>query len=343
MAKSDKLRKAKKNKNDEFYTKLEDIEAEISNHQDYVKHFEDKIVFCNCDDPQYSNFFEFFKLHYKQLKIKKLITTHFNKDGSPSYKLEWFGEMKDNEPINMIKSPLDGNGDFRSEECIEILKEADIVVTNPPFSLFREFVSQLIEYNKKFIIIGSKAAIGNKDFFPLLKEGRCFLGYNEGKGTMSFSNEVKGDTFVSVPAYWYTNLDIDKNHEPLILTKNYNGNEENYPSYYNYDAIDVKSVKSIPKDYMGEMGVPITFLADYCKEQFELIGLGSEVQKTKNHIARKEKDTICYEVNGIPVWTTSYTEYERKVGNSLRVERNGLPDKVSFSRIIIKRRVGEFQ
>lgn len=279
MAKSDNLRKAKEVKNDEFYTQLSDIEAEISQHKDYVKQFEGKTVLCNCDDPEWSNFFLFFKLHFKQLKLKKLITTHYNKDGSPSYKLEWCGEMLHEDMVNLVKTPLIGDGDFRSDECVELLKEADIVVTNPPFSLFREYIQQLVKYDKKFIIIGNKNAIAYKEFFPLLKDGKCFVGYNAGNGTMHFATTYSekgiGEITNSVPAYWYTNMDLDKIHEPLILTKNYKGNEDLYPTYNNFNAIDVGTIKLIPKDYDGVMGVPITFLSDYCIEQFEIIGAGS--------------------------------------------------------------------
>lgn len=277
MAKSDNLRKAKEIKNDEFYTRLEDIEAEISQHKDYVRQFEGKTVLCNCDDPEWSNFFQFFKLHFKQLKLKKLITTHYNIDGSPSYKLEWEGEMLNDDMVNLVKTPLTGNGDFRSEECIQILQEADIVVTNPPFSLFREYVAQLVEYNKKFIIIGNKNAIAYKEFFPLLKDGQCFVGYNAGNGTMHFatshtSNGI-GEITNSVPSYWYTNMDLDKAHEPLILTKNYKGNEDKYPQIVNYDAILCKTMKDIPKDYTGKMAVPITFMSNFCVEQFDILGM----------------------------------------------------------------------
>lgn len=272
MAKNENLRKAKEEKNDEFYTRLEDIEAEISMHPDYVRQFKDKVVFCNCDDPEWSAFHLFFRQHFQQLGLKKLITTHFNMDGSPSYKLEWSGEMIGDDVVNMIKTPLKGNGDFRSEECVEILKSADIVVTNPPFSLFREYVAQLIEYNKQFIIIGNKNAITSKDFFPLLKDNKVWIGYNAGHGTMWFSNKIGGVADKSVPSYWYTNMDIDKRHEGLILTKNYKGNEENYPKYDNYDAINIDKVKEIPKDYYDIMGVPITYLAEHSPEQFDIIG-----------------------------------------------------------------------
>ena len=270
MAKNDNLHKAKDAKNDEFYTRLKDIEAEISQHKDYVTQFEGKTVLCNCDDPEWSNFFQFFKLHFKQLKLKKLITTHYNKDGSPSYKLEWSGETLNDDMINLVKTPLSGNGDFRSDECIAILKEADIVVTNPPFSIAREsFIPLLVEHNKKFVIIGDLNWITYKTVFPLFQENKMFFGYTNVKeftlpdgSTQKFGNKI-----------WFTNMDLDKHHEPLILTKNYKGNESKYPKYENYEAIECAKIKEIPKDYFGAMGVPITFLDKYSPEQFEIIGM----------------------------------------------------------------------
>ena len=351
MAGSDNLRKAKEQKNDEFYTQLEDIEAEISSHPDYVRQFQGKVVFCNCDDPEWSSFYEFFRLHFNQLGLKKLITTHYNKDGSPSYKLEWSGEKLGDDTVNMIKTPLQGDGDFRSDECIELLKESDIVVTNPPFSLFREYIDMLIEYDKSFIVIGNNNAITYKDFFEYLHQNKIWLGYSSNKTCVfrvgegyDYDEKITkekndGYKYGKVPAIsWFTNLDIDKRHEDLILTKNYIGNESKYPSYYNYDAIDVANVKDIPKDYFGCMGVPITFLAEHCEEQFEIIGLGTYVPKTKEHIAYKAKNIICYEVDGKPVWTTPYSVSERKIGNSLRLEKNGIPDKSPYGRIIIRRK-----
>ena len=350
MAKSDNLRKAKEAKNDEFYTQLDDIVAEIAQHKDYVRQFQGKTVFCNCDDPEWSSFVEFFRKFFKKLGLKKMICTHYEKDGSPSYKLEWSGEKINGDTVNMIKTPLKGDGDFRSEECIELLKEADIVVTNPPFSLFREYVAQLMEYNKKFVILGNMNAVAYKDFFPYLKDGSVQAGYGFNK-TMEFimpdEYELKGKAFIDekgrkhgfVPAMsWYTNLDLDKAHEPLILTKNYVGNEGKYPNYYNYDAIDVGSVADIPKDYYGKMGVPITYMSAHCAEQFEIVGIGSDVPKTKEHIAYKDKGIICYEQNGVAVWTTPYTVSERKIGNSLRVERDNLPANAPYNRIIIQRK-----
>lgn len=311
-AKSDNLRKAKENKNDEFYTQIEDIVQEIAQHKDYIKHFEGKTVFCNCDDPEWSAFVEFFRKFFKKLKLKKMIATHYNKDGSPSYKLEWYGEKINGDTVNMIKTPLKGNGDFRSEECIELLKEADIVVTNPPFSLFREYVAQLEEYQKKFVILGSMNAIAYKEFFPSLKDAKVFIGYNTGSKKFRVANDFNNtSTFVENGIKyakfgnicWYTNLDLDKVHEPLILTKNYKGNEDKYPKYDNYDAIECGKIADIPKDYFpcwydcpnasncqyaksegkdkntscqkdcnGIMGVPLTFLSDYCYEQFTIKG-----------------------------------------------------------------------
>lgn len=285
MAKSDNLRKAKENKNDEFYTQLSDIIAEIAQHKDYVRQFEGKTVFCNCDDPEWSSFVEFFVKFFNKLKLKKIISTHYNKDGSPSYKLEWSGEKINGNTVNMIRTPLKGNGDFRSDECIELLKEADIVVTNPPFSLFREYVAQLMEYGKQFVIIGNMNAIAYKEVFPLLRDNKVFIGYASGSKTFRVNDDYNNSsTFVQNGVKyakfgnicWFTNLDLDKSHEPLILTKNYTGNEDKYPNYYNYDAIDVGSVADIPKDYYGKMGVPITVLAQYCPEQFEIIGLGRD-------------------------------------------------------------------
>lgn len=282
------LGNARKNKNDEFYTRLEDIEAEISSHPDYVRQFKDKVVLCNCDDPEWSNFYKFFRLHFKQLGLKKLITTHFNKDGSPSYKLEWDGEMLDDDTINMIKTPLKCDGDFRSEECVALLNEADIVVTNPPFSLFREYISLLMKMDKKFIVIGNVNAASYKEIFPLIQNDKLWTGYGfnitmifEVGEDYKYDEKITaqmndGKKYGKVPMVaWFTNLDIDKKHEPMPLTKNYKGNESKYPTYANFDAIEVGKTSDIPKDYKGIMGVPITFLSQYSSDQFEILGLGA--------------------------------------------------------------------
>jgi hypothetical protein len=359
MAKSDNLRKAKEAKNDEFYTRLEDIKAEISSHPDYVRQFQNKIVFCNCDNPEWSSFYEFFRLHFNQLGLKKLITTHYNKDGSPSYKLEWSGEKLGDDTVNMIKTPLQGDGDFRSDECVELLKEADIVVTNPPFSLFREYIAQLEEYGKQYIVLGSTGAIAYKEIFPLLLEGKMFIGYMTGSKSFrvpdDFENSstfyedgVKYAKFGNI--YWYTNLDLDKIHESLILTKNYTGNESKYPKYDNYDAIEVSSVKDIPKDYFEPMGVPITFLTDYCPDQFEILGLTSgrdEFDKrawpTKRYEEPKQylfKDGKWNESNGSKINTGAVLIYEDKPATATYYTANNqpLPLKRLYNRIIICRK-----
>ncbi len=264
------LHKAKENKKDEFYTQLYDIERELSH---YKEHFKDKIILCNCDDPEESNFWKYFSLKFNSLGLKKLIATHYG-NGKPSYKLE-----KTNG--DTIKTPLKQNGDFRSPECIEILKEADIIVTNPPFSLFREFVAQLMEYNKKFIIIGHQNAITYKEIFKLIKENKIWLGYGFNGGAGHFinkhyedyataGNHKEGMIRVS-GVIWFTNLDIKKRHEDLILYKKYYSNEEEYPKYDNYEGINVDKTQDIPADYKGAIGVPITFMDKYNPDQFEII------------------------------------------------------------------------
>lgn len=280
--------KAKEAKKDEFYTQLGDINNELKH---YREHFRGKIVLCNCDDPRVSNFFTYFAYNFEFLGLKKLITTCYkNQDVDLFSQVEcekavylvYEGDKNGNhtpdaDEIGVV--PLKGDGDFRSQECIELLKEADIVVTNPPFSLFREYVAQLIEYDKKFLIIGHQNAITYKEIFPLIKENRLWLGYGfkggaghfishyEDKATASDHREgmirVSGVT-------WFTNLEIKKRHEELILYKTYNVRE--YPKYINYDAIEVAKTELIPTDYDGVMGVPITFMDKYNPRQFEIIG-----------------------------------------------------------------------
>lgn len=279
MSRNNVLHKANKAKEDEFYTKISDIEKEMKHYKSY---FDGKIVFCNCDDPEYSNFWNFFKLNFEYLNLKKLVSTYYNKGGQ-SYKLECENKIDNSgKPlIKITKTILDGDGDFRSKECIEILKECDIVVTNPPFSLFREYIAQLIEYNKKFIIIGNQNAITYKEVFHLIKENKIWLGYNN--GDMEFrvpqyyearktrfrvdEDGIKYRSFGNI--CWFTNLDINKRHEDIILYKKYN--ESEYLKYDNYDAINVNKTSEIPIDYNGVMGVPITFLHKYNPEQFEII------------------------------------------------------------------------
>lgn len=262
------LHAAKTAKNDEFYTQLPDIEKELCHYRDF---FRGKVVFCNCDDPEYSNFWKYFQMNFIFLGLKKLISTHYE-PGGQSYKMEIVSADLLSGQIGIpdyVKTPMVGDGDFRSEECVEILKEADVVVTNPPFSLFREYVAQLVEYGKKFIIIGNKNAITYKEFFPLLKNDKVWIGHNSVKEFLQGDGSKK--KFGNVG--WYTNVDIPTRHTPMDLYMHYYGNEEQYPKYDNYDAINVDKVCEIPEDYDGVMGVPISFMDKYCPEQFEIIGL----------------------------------------------------------------------
>ena len=265
MSKNSNLHNAKRLKNDEFYTQFEDIEKEMKH---YAPHFKGKTIYCNCDDARESNFFKFFSLNFEKLGLKKLITTGYKADGQ-GVALIYEGDkngnrLPDTEEITI--RPLQGNGDFRSEECIEFLKEADIVVTNPPFSLFREYIAQLMEYGKKFLVIGSQNAITYKEVFPLIKENKLWLGVSPRSMEFILPNGEKG----VVNACWFTNLDHAKRNKPLTLYKHYS-NE--YKHYDNYDAIEVGKVCDIPMDYDGVMGVPITFLDKYCPEQFEILGI----------------------------------------------------------------------
>lgn len=270
------LSNAKKAKNDEFYTQLSDIENELKH---YKSHFTGKVVYCNCDDARKSNFFRFFQKKFSDYGLKKLVTTSYNEDGHGSV-LVYEGDTNGNGKLddNEVKvSELKGNGDFRSEECIELLKQADIVVTNPPFSLFRDYIAMLVEYGKKFLVIGNQNAITYKEIFPLIKTNKLWTGNNMVKTfrvpqVTNKNCEVlpNGDIIAKFGSIcWFTNLDIKKRHEEITLYKKYN--EEEFPKYDNYDAIEVSKVCEIPKDYDGIMGVPITFLYRYNPSQFEIV------------------------------------------------------------------------
>ena len=262
------LTNARKAKNDEFYTQLTDIEKEMRHYKDF---FKGKVVYCNCDDAKESNFFKYFSLNFEHLGLKKLITTGYKVDGKGVvliYEGDKNGNRKvDNEEI--IVNELEGNGDFRSAECIEFLKEADVVVTNPPFSLFREYVAQLMEYGKKFLIIGSMNAITYKEIFPYIKNNELWLGMNWIKDFVQPNGEIK--KFGNI--CWFTNIDHKKHNEPLDLYRKYDADA--YPKYDNYDAIEVSKVADIPMDYNGVMGVPITFLDKYCPSQFEIVNMST--------------------------------------------------------------------
>jgi len=288
MAKKDlnkNLHKAKTSKKDEFYTQLSDIERELKH---YKKHFKDKVIYCNCDDPRISNFFHYFSYNFEKLGLKKLITTCYKSkeidlfsqyDSEQAISLEYNGDKNGNNVPDLEEigiHHLKGDGDFRSEESIKLLKEADIVVTNPPFSLFREYIAQLVEYNKKFIIIGNINTISYKESFELLKNNKMWLGYN----TVRNFTKPDGSIYETARTFWYTNLDIAKRHEELILYKPYI--LEDYPKYDNYDAINVSKTKDIPMDYDGVMGVPITFLDKYSLNQFEILGMASSAGYNKS-------------------------------------------------------------
>lgn len=314
------LHKANRAKKDEFYTQLIDIEKELNY---YKEQFKGKVIYCNCDDPFESNFFKYFTLNFKSLGLKRLIATSYKPSpiantqltlldnnvtlmsvkGHPKVTANKFiiNEVGDIDGDNKFDlkdiakqlkinrnnewTPLEGDGDFRSSESVELLKQADIVVTNPPFSLFREYVAQLVRYNKRFLIIGNINAITYKEIFKLIKENKVWLGINMGRGISGFivpnhyelyGTETRVDDFgnrIISPnnCLWLTNLDTPKRHEDIVLTKKYRGNEINYPKFDNYDAINVNKTRDIPMDYDGVVGVPITFLHKYNPQQFELI------------------------------------------------------------------------
>lgn len=259
--KNSNLHKAKNAKNDEFYTQLTDVAKELMH---YKAHFKDKIVLCNCDDPTWSAFWKYFHLNFTELGLKKLISTHYDRE-KETYKMEYTGG-DDNDIEIGVKTPLEGNGDFKNKECLDLLDGCDIVVTNPPFSLFREYVAVLMKHEKKFLIIGNKNAITYKEFFPLLKDDEVWIGCTNVKEFLQPDGSIK--KFGNIG--WFTNLDVAKRHEKLILWKKYT--PEEYPTYDNYDAINVDKVSEIPCDYDGVMGVPITFMDKYNPIDFEIVG-----------------------------------------------------------------------
>ena len=361
------LNAAKVAKKDEFYTQLSDIEREL---QHYWKHFRGKVVLCNCDDPYESNFFKYFALRFNQLGLKKLICTCYN--GSPvtgnelaihfdgfdddepkkiAYKVE-ITEVKDENGDGAVdlsdvqyllkndKNVLSilKTGDFRSQECIELLKEADIVVTNPPFSLFREYIGQLMEYKKKFLIIGSQKSIGCKEIFPLFQENKIWWVYGfKGAAAHFFSpyedtataGDHKKDMIRVSGVTWFTNLEIPKRSEEMDLVCRYSPDE--YPRYENYNAIEVGKTTDIPFDYPGIMGVPITFLDKYCPDQFDIVGSNSSTD-------------LCKMLGVQPLGQDWINRYRAAGGtghntaNMVRIvynDKSGKP-KVAFQRIFIR-------
>ena len=276
MAKNVKLSNAKNANNDEFSTRLGDIEKELNEYDPAV--FKDKSIFCNCDDPTNSNFWIFFHMNFNRFGLKKLIATHYNMDGSSSYAMIYASEDPKDD-INFDKGtkiPLKGDGDFRSPECVDLLKQSDMVVTNPPFSLFREYIAQLEQYNKQFIVIGDKKAITYKEIFPLIRVNELWLGYT----TVTEFKQPNGAYKKFGNKLWFTNVDTKKRHHKLETVYRWRKRKEKYPDLYpkydNYDAIEVGNVLQIPLDYDGVMGVPITFVDAYNPDQFKIIGLARD-------------------------------------------------------------------
>jgi hypothetical protein len=323
------LHSAKTGKKDEFYTQLSDIEKELKN---YKTHFKDKVVFCNCDDPRISNFFHYFSFNFEKLGLKKLITTCYKSQTADLFSmneseqaiyLEYTGDKNGDcvpnpEEIGIVH--LKGDGDFRSKECVELLKQSDIIVTNPPFSLFREYVAQLIEHNKKFIIVGHQNAITYKEIFPLIKDNKIWLGFGFKGGAAHFINQHYEDYATATDrkegmirvsgVVWYTNLDISKRHEDLILFKKYS--PEEYPKYDNYDAIEVSKSNEIPIDYSGVMGVPITFMNKYNPEQFEIVGATESEGKGFSNGLWNEKSKVAQPlINGQKVYKRIFLKNKR--------------------------------
>lgn len=337
MAGNRNLAKAKDIKNDEFYTQLSDIEDELRH---YRRHFRDKTVLCNCDDPFESNFFKYFALNFNRLGLKKLVATCYSGSPIAGTQLSLFGDATEEERRTPYKAVvtsvhdatgsggiemedvaelfrngensidrLDGNGSYDSAECLELLDEADIVVTNPPFSLFREYITTLLEHGKKFIVMGNKNALKYKETFPLIRDGLLWPGATtlnggrwmiiprgvEVKSTKSKVNE-RGETILNVPGVmWFTNLDIKKRHEEIVLFRRYDPGR--YPSYTNFDGIDVAKATDIPCDYSGNMGVPISFMDHFSPDQFEIVGLGEgdlakEIGVQRNHRGRSDLEIV---------------------------------------------------
>ena len=286
MVSNSNLHKAKEAKNDEFYTQLADVTKELIH---YKERFKNKTVLCNCNDSVESAFWQYFHLNFVELGLRKLIATSYSRDNFACKMIYTGGSDQDVELAD--KTVLKGDGDFRSQECIELLKEADIVITNPPFSLFREYVAQLVEYGKKFIIIGNISAFTYKEIFPLLKDNKMWIGPSIHSGDRAFYvpddykleaagcgiDEKTNRKYIQVKGVrWFTNVDIKQCHKKLLLYKNFT--PEEYPKYDNFDAINVNKTAEIPCDYDGIMGVPITFLDKYNPDQFEIIGCSASKQ-----------------------------------------------------------------
>ena len=347
------LHRANQAKNDEFYTQLADIENELKHYKD---RFRGKVVFLNCDDPYESNFFKYFASNFKYLGLKKLIATSYagspiigiqlplplmaglKPNGKQPLKIEIYevpdadgdGAVDLSDVRHLLENdkntatPITGNGDFRSDECIELLKQADIVCTNPPFSLFREYVKQLVEYEKKFLIIGNKNATKYNVIFKLIKENKLWLGYRDINSDMWFTvpdgtvyeKIIDGKKVKHIMACWFTNLDTTKRHKKLDTYKKYSANE--FPTYDNYNAIEVSKVADIPMDYDGAMGVPITYVDKYNPDQFEILGVFDD---------KREKSEAF--IQGNPTYVDE--QHKRYVGPVIK-------GKALYTRILIMRK-----
>lgn len=315
------LTSARAARKDEFYTQLVDIEREMR----YYRHdFKGKVVYCNCDDPFVSAFFEYFAKNFEHFGLKKLVTTCFKSrqidafsknDSDRAIKLEYSGGASNNLPTpdDIGITTLDGDGDFRSRECLDILEDADVVVTNPPFSLFKEYVGQLASLGKKFIVIGHQNAITYKVIFPLIKDNQMWLGYGFNRNVAHFVAPHYEDTASDADhreglirvsgVMWFTNLDTRKRHEEVILVKRYHGNESAYPEYDNYHAVEVAKSQDIPMDYAGVMGVPVTFLTKYNPDQFEIVGTSDRGgDGLINHLYKEHHRRDAPVINGTGVY-----------------------------------------
>ena len=288
------LNKAIKNRNDEFYTKFEDIDKEVSR---YKEQLIGKVVYCNCDDIKESNFAEYFILNFKLLKLKKLYITHYSENQALLFEKTIDGHSK---------TILKGNGDFRSEECIDILKKSDIIITNPPFSLFREFIDCILNNSKKFLVIGSENAISYKETFKMIKNNKLWLGYFRPKEFLQPNGNIK--KFGNI--CWFTNLKTTKRNDFLKICLSYD--DSKHQMYENYKAINVNRLKEIPKDYDGVMGVPITFVDKYNPKQFEIIGSDYDVKMGKLDFLKKEEWTGKFDrgyVNGKRLYARIFIKY----------------------------------
>lgn len=322
---NDNLNRAKKVKNDEFYTQISDIEKELKH---YKKHFNGQVVYLNCDSLK-SNFWKFFKSNFEILGLKKLIATHYKKNDK-TYKIEYEGE-------EIVKTDLIENGDFRSEECIKILKESDIIVTNPPFSLFREFIDIMIKYNKKFLVIGNMNAIQCLNMFKYIKENKIWLGNNYVKEFLQPDNTTK--KFGNI--LWFTNLDYDKKHKIIENGIDYNKHKEEYLKYDNYDAINIDKINKIPDNYTGIMGVPITFLTKYNPNQFKILDITNGkgdfgIKPTKKYINPKQHNKNGTITNGSGVNSAGCIK-TKDLDNVYYTSDNSVAIRKKYARILIRK------